>query len=153
MTYLPRAIPDRLIALSILPPPEPWQPPAPFGFGALIAEQTRPGEARFALHAHRFGAGYRPDALRERLQPLFTPDTMALAYYPVRENEPDADARRQARRMLAHVPRSGLRSKICACLPHHTFRSAGNLVGVELPGQSPTPLSRLHRITAEAQAI
>lgn len=53
MAYLPRSTPDRMIVLSILPPPGPGQPRVPFGFGALIVEQAHRGEAHFELHARR----------------------------------------------------------------------------------------------------
>lgn len=155
MTYLPRFNPDRMIVLSILPSPGPGQPRVPFGFGALIVEQAHRGEARFELHAHGFGAGYRTQALRERLQALFTPDTMAIILNPVREfrlaTSPDRDM--EADRVLEHVPRSGLRTHVRVSVPHHALRHAAGMSGVQIPSLLTSPLARLRRIDAEAQAV
>lgn len=155
MASLPRFTPDRMIVLSILPPPGPGQPRVPFGFGALIVEQAHRGEARFELHAHGFGAGYRAQALRERLQALFTPDTMAIILNPVREfrlaTSPDRDM--EADRVLEHVPRSGLRTHVRVSVPHHALGHAAGMSGAQLPSRMPSPLARMRRIDAEAQAV
>jgi hypothetical protein len=154
MTKHPLIIPDRMIALSILPPPAPGQPPAPFAFGALVVEQTRRHEARFELHAHGFGAKYRPDALRERLLPLFTPDTMALILNPVCElrsiigqnRSPDGD------QLFKHMPKSGLRTQVQVSVPYHLLRHAAGMANVRLPCRNPSALARIQQIGAEAQA-
>jgi len=155
MAYLPRFNADRMIVLSILPPPGPGQPRVPFGFGALIVEQARRGEARFELHTHGFGAGYRAQTLSERLQALFTPDTTAIILNPVREfrlaTSPDRDL--EADRVLEHVPRSGLRTHVRLSVPHHVLGHAASMSGAQLPSRMPSPLARLRRIDAEAQAV
>jgi len=154
MNKLPLIMPDRMIVLSILPSPTPGQLPAPFGFGALVVEQTGRGEAHFQVHAHAFGAKYRSDALCERLQPLFTPETMALVLNPVCGSQLIASPHRgpDIDRLFEHVPRSGLRTRICASVPHHVLANAAGMAGVQLPCQAPSPLARIRRIDAEAQA-
>ena len=150
----PLVIADRMIALSLLPPPAPGQPPAPFGFGALVVEQARRGEARFELHAHGFGAGYRPEALRERLQPLFTPDTLALILDPNCGHRPvvGLDRNPYADQLVEHVPKSGLRTQVQVSVPHHLLRNAAGMANVRLPSRDPSPLARVRQLGAEAQA-
>ena len=156
MTKRPLIMHDRLIVLSILPPPASRQLPAPFGFGALVVEQTRRDEARFELHAHGFGAKYRPDALRERLVPLFTPDTMALILNPVCERRPivglDRNPNPDADQLVEHVPKSGYRTHVRVSVPYHLLRHAAAMANVRLPSRNPSPLARIQRIGAEAQA-
>lgn len=156
MTKHPLIIPDRMIALSLLPPPVPGQPPAPFGFGALIVEQTSRGEARFELHAHGFGAKYRPDGLRERLLPLFSPDTIALILNPVCELQPIVDLDRNPNpdgdQLFEHMPKCGLRTHIRVSVPYHLLRHAAGMANVRLPSRNPSPLARIHQLGAEAQA-
>lgn len=154
MTKRPLIMHDRLIVLSILPPPAPRQLPAPFGFGALVVEQTRRDEARFELHAHGFGAKYRPDALRERLVPLFTPDTMALILNPNCELRPivGLDRNPEVDRLVEHAPKSGHRTHVRVSVPYHLLRHAAAMANVRLPSRNPSPLARLQGIGAEAQA-
>lgn len=150
----PLVIADRMIALSLLPPPAHGQPPAPFGFGALVVEQTRRGEARFELHAHGFGAGYRPEALRERLQPLFTPDTLALILDPNCEHRPviGLDRNPDADQLVEHVPKSGLRTQVQVSVPYHLLRNAAGMANVRLPSRNSSPLAHIRQLGAEAQA-
>tara|TARA_R100001198_G_scaffold14559_1_gene6790 strand:- start:19792 stop:20367 length:576 start_codon:yes stop_codon:yes gene_type:complete len=149
----PLIIPDRMIALSLLPPPALGQAPAPFGFGAFVVEQTRRDEARFELHAHGFGAGYRPEALRERLQPLFTPDTMTLILDPNCEHRPVVGLNRtpEADRLVEHVPKSGDRTHIRASAAYHLLCHAAAMTNLRLPSRNPSPLARIRQIGAEAQ--
>ena len=53
--------PERMVALSILPPPLALDRPAPFGFGAFIVTRRWRDEAEFASYAHGYGAGYEYD--------------------------------------------------------------------------------------------
>lgn len=151
--YLP-AIPDRMVVLSILPPPLPGKPPAPFGWGALTVTAGRRGEASFAVRSHVYGAGYPPDRLQSDLRQLFRPDDAALLYLPV----PEFDHYDRSGRLVlprSHgglVPRTGNRNVNVVAVPHHALAHAAALAGVILPGPFPTPLARLHRIGAEAQA-
>ncbi len=154
MNKLPLSMHDRLIALSILPPPAPGQPPAPFGFGALVVEQTRRGEARFELHAHGFGANYRSEALRERLQPLFTPDTMTLILDPNCEHRPvvGLDRNPDADQLVQHVPKCGHRTHIRASAAYHLLCHAAAMTNLRLPSRDASPLARIRQLGAEAQA-
>ncbi|MEE4212533.1 MAG: hypothetical protein V2I43_25085 [Parvularcula sp.] len=150
----PSIIPERMIALSLLPPPAPGQQSAPFGFGALVVEQTRRGEARFELHAHGFGANYRPEALRERLQPLFTPDTMTLILDPNCEHRPVVGLNRNpnADQLVEHVPKCGHRTHIRASAAYHLLCHAAAMTNLRLPSRNPSPLARIRQLGAEAQA-
>ena len=151
--YLP-AIPDRMVVLSILPPPLPGKPPAPFGWGALTVTAGRRGEASFAAQSHGYGAGYPPERLHSDLRRLFRPDDAALLYLPVPEfNHYDRGGRLvMPRSHLRLIPKTGSRDVNVVAVPHHAMTHAAALAGVILPGRSPTPLARLHRICAEAQA-
>tara|TARA_R100001129_G_scaffold136979_1_gene98336 strand:- start:120 stop:701 length:582 start_codon:yes stop_codon:yes gene_type:complete len=156
MTKHPLIIPDRMIALSLLPPPAAGQSPVPFGFGALVVEQTRRGEARFELHAHGFGANYRPEALRERLQPLFTPDTMTLILDPNCEHRPvvglDRNSNPDGDQMVENVPKSGYRTRVRVSVPNHLLRHAAAMASVRLPSRNSSPLARIRQLGIEAQA-
>lgn len=152
--YHRHRLPERMIALAIQPPPIASAPPAPFGFGAFVVTPRGRGEASFERHAHGYAAGYPPHAMRERLQSLFTPDTLALIYHQVED-----DAGQPSRRgdlfdagIMENIPRSGLRTSLLVALPHHVFQHAGAMAGVQLPGRHPTPLGRLGYLGAEAQA-
>ena len=151
--YLP-IIPDRMVVLSILPPPLPGKRLAPFGWGALTVTAGRRGEASFEITSHGYGAGYPPERLHSDLQRLFRPDDAALLYMPVREfNHYDRDGRLiMPRSHRGLVPKTGSRDVSVVAVPHHALAPAAALAGVILPGRFPTPLSRLHRICAEAQA-
>lgn len=151
--YHRRRLPERMIALAIQPPPLASDPPAPFGFGAFIVTPRVRGEAGFERHAQGYAAGYPPRALRERLQGLFTPDTLALIYHraPGFEDQQATTRVPLQARMMDHIPRSGLRTSLLVALPHHVFRHAGAMAGVQLPGRHSTPLGRLGYLGAEAQ--
>lgn len=149
-----RDIPERLIALSILPPPRAWESPRPFGFGAFVVTRQRRGEAAFSLYGRGFGAKHRPEPMREQLARLFTPDTTALIYTPVPEIPiaPWDILRGRSAAVLDWVPRSGLRSNAFAAVPHHVLLNAANIIGVTIATPATTPLSRLCRVGGEAQA-
>ena len=151
--YLP-AIPDRMVVLSILPPPLPGKPPAPFGWGALMVTAGRRGEASFASKSHGYGAGYPPRRFQSDLRRLFRPDDAALLYLPV----PEFNYYHRGGRLImprSHrdlLPKTGSRNVSVVAIPLHALEHAAALAGVILPGPFPTPLARLHRIGAEAQA-
>ena len=147
-----RTMPTRMVALSLLPPPNPFAPKAPFGFGAFVIDPKCRDEASFALHMHGYGAGHDPAPMRDAIRTLFDPDTMALicalSRSPAGEHAqalfPDA--------YLDLVPRTGLRRNLFAPLPRHILASAGRVGGLDLPEVEPTPLARLGQIGCEAQA-
>jgi hypothetical protein len=145
-----------MVALSILPPPPSHEPAGPFGFGAFVVTQRDPGEAAFELHAHGFGAGYSPHAMREMIRDLFTPETMALIYERA-EDELDrviSDKKgREGELMLEFVSRSGLRTRVHAAIPYHLLLHAGRIGGVQLPSSDFSPLGRIGGVGAEAQSI
>lgn len=145
-------MPTRMVALSLLPPPNPFAPKAPFGFGAFVIDPKCRGEASFALHMHGYGAGHDPAPMRDAIRAFFDPDTMALICAPSRSpagelaQVPFPDA------YLDLVPRTGLRRNLFAPLPRHILASAGRVGGLDLPKAEPTPLARLGQIGCEAQA-
>ena len=147
-----RTMPTRMVALSLLPPPNPFAPKAPFGFGAFVIDPKCRGEASFALHMHGYGAGHDPAPMRDAIRALFDPDTMALicalSLPPAGElaQVPFPDA------YLDLVPRTGLRRNLFAPMPRHILASAGRVGGLDLPEFEPTPLARLGQIGCEAQA-
>ena len=145
-------LPTRMVALSLLPPPNSFAPKAPFGFGAFVIDPKCRGEANFALHMHGYGAGHDPAPMRDAIRALFDPDTMALSCAlslpPAGElaQVPFPDT------YLDLVPRTGLRRNLFAPLPRHILASAGRVGGLDLPETEPTPLARLRQIGCEAQA-
>ena len=147
-----RTLPIRMVALSLLPPPNSFAPKAPFGFGAFVIDPKCRGEASFALHMHGYGAGHDPAPMCDAIRTLFDPETMALicaiSRFPAGElvEAPFPDA------YLDLVPRTGLRRNLFAPLPRHILASAGRVGGLDLPDTEPTPLARLGQIGGEAQA-
>ena len=147
-----RTMPTRMVALSLLPPPNRLAQPAPFGFGAFVIDPRNHGEASFALYTQGYGAGHDLTPMRGAIRSLFDPETMALICAP---------SSRQIRQLalvpfpdtyLDIVPRTGLRRNIFAPVPRHVLASAGRVGGLELAEAEPTPLSRLGQIGWEAQA-
>lgn len=147
-----RTMPTRMVALSLLPPPNSFAPKGPFGFGAFAIDPKCSGEASFALHMRGYGAGHDPAPMRDAIRTLFDPETMALictlSRPPAGEHahSPFPDA------YLDLVPRTGLRRNLFAPLPRHVLASAGRVGGLDLPEFEPTPLARLGQIGCEAQA-
>ena len=82
------AIPERMVVLALLPPPNSYEPRAPFGYGVLIVTRRWRGEAEFSSHAHGYGAGYNPQGMRDDIRKLFTPETNALIHAPAPPHAP-----------------------------------------------------------------
>jgi len=147
--------PERMVVLSILPPPLALDRQAPFGFGAFIITRRWRDEAEFASYAHGYGAGYDPRRMREDIGGLLEPESMAL----IHTNAPPFSRQsvRFALRMNDYhprfIPRSGLIRNIHADIPRDELIHAGrigNLKGVALA--TTTPLQRLRHIHHEAEA-
>ena len=149
-----RSMPERMVALSLLPPPNALAHPAPFGYGAFVITGGRPGEAQFALFARGFGAGYDRARMRADLGALFHPETMALIYAPPPSNLRVTQLASMSfpNEYLDLVPRSGMRTNILAPAPRHLLANAASLVGLRLADADPSPLGRVAQIGAEAQA-
>lgn len=150
-----RDIPERMVVLSILPPPASHQPPRPFGWGSLTVTAGRRGHAEFSSISHGYGARYPADRMRRDLARLFHPDDAALIYLPVPAlNHYDRNGRlawpREHERM---VPKTGSRNMSVIAIPHFAMSDAAAAAQVIVPPEFPTPLSRLLRISAEAHAV
>ena len=147
--------PERMIALAIQPAPAASDPRAPFGFGAFIITARGRNEASFECHMHGYGAGYPPHAMCERLQGLFTPETLALIYHQAEDFGSQARRSRDPSRaeIMKSIPRSGLRTAQLAAIPHHILKHAGGVGGLQLSSRYSTPLGRLGYLGAEAQAV
>lgn len=149
-----RTIPDRMVVLSLLPPPSPYEGKRPFGYGAFIVSRRSPAEANFSLKVHGFAAGYDPGRIRRDIRSLFTPETRALIYAPT----PQLLRSHELARLTfppAHldlVPRSGLLSNIFVHLPHDILAHSARLAGVATPSPNPSPLQRISLLGDEAQA-
>lgn len=153
-TPLLRDIPERMVVLSILPPPAAHQPPRPFGWGSLTVTAGRRGHASFSSVSHGYGARYPADRMRGDLARLFRPDDAALIYLPVPVfNHYDRDGRLvwpcDHERM---VPKNGSRNMSVVAIPHFAISEAAAAAQVIVPTEFATPLARLLRIGAEAQA-
>lgn len=145
---------DRVPEFSILPPPASHQPPRPFGWGSLTVTAGRRGHASFSAVSHAYGARYPADRMRRDLTRLFRPDDAALIYLPVPIfNHYDRDGRliwtRDYERM---VPKTGSRNMSVIAIPHSAISDAAAAAQVIVPPEFATPLARLLRISAEAQA-
>ena len=147
-----RALPGRLVGLSLLPPPSHGAPLAPFGFAGFVMERVCLGEARFTLHAQGFAAGYDPARMRGDIRALFDPETTALICGPWRSGARDISAASLPSSYRELIPRIGLRHDILAPVPRHLLATAGRVGGLELPETEPTPIARLGRLGKEAQA-
>lgn len=153
-TPLLRDIPERMVVLSILPPPATHQPPRPFGWGSLTVTAGRRGHAEFSSISHGYGARYPGDRMRRDLARLFRPDDAALIYLPVPVfNHYDKNGRliwpRDHERM---VPKAGSRNMSVVAIPHIAISDTAAAAQVIVPAEFATPLARLLRIGAEAQA-
>jgi|TARA_R100000501_G_C2581107_1_gene84339 hypothetical protein len=148
------AIPERMVVLSLLSPPNSYEPRAPFGYGALIVSRRWRGEAAFSSHAHGYGAGYDPQRMRDAIRKLFTPESKALIHVPAPPHAPKYVTERMPfpAEYLDYVPRSGLVANIHARIPHDQLVDAARIGGLEVYGSDPSPLQRIARIGTEAQA-
>jgi len=148
------AIPERMVVLSLLPPPNSYEPRAPFGYGVLIVTRRWRGEAAFSSHAHGYGAGYDPQRMRDDIRKLFTPETKALIHVPAPPHAPKYVTKhvRFPAEYLDYVPRSGLVANIHARIPRDQLVDAAGIGGLEVYGSNPSPLQRIARIGTEAQA-
>tara|TARA_R110002072_G_scaffold302681_3_gene487279 strand:+ start:125 stop:706 length:582 start_codon:yes stop_codon:yes gene_type:complete len=148
------AIPERMVVLALLPPPNSYEPRAPFGYGVLIVTRRWRGEAEFSSHAHGYGAGYNPQGMRDDIRKLFTPETNALIHAPAPPHAPKHATRQVPfpAEYLDYIPRSGLVANVHARIPHDQLVDAARIGGLELSGPNPSPLQRIARIGTEAQA-
>lgn len=146
-------MPARMVALSLLPPPNRLAPKAPFGFGAFVIDPRSQGEAGFALHAQGYGAGHDPAPMRDAIRSLFDPETMALICAPSRPHIGQLASVPFPDSYLDLVPRTGLRRNTFAPVPRHLLASVARVGGLDLPDAEPTALARLGQIDREAQAV
>lgn len=146
--------PERMVALSIFPPPLALDPRAPFGFGAFIITRRWRDEAEFTSNAQGYGAGYDPERMRSHIETLFTPETTALIHIPAtpfsrrHELAPMPYSSSYSR----YVPRCGLRRNIHAVIPHDQLVHAARIGGISIHGPNPTAIQRIARLHTEAQA-
>lgn len=151
-TTFRRALPRRLVTLSLLPPPSCGAPLAPFGFAGFVMERACLGEARFTLHALGFASGYDPARMRGDIRALFDPETTALICGPWRSVTAEHSTAPLPSSYRELIPRIGLRHDILAPVPRHLLATAGRVGGLDLPETEPSPLARLGQIGKEAQA-
>jgi len=146
--------PERMVALSILPPPLALDRPAPFGFGAFIVTRRCLNEAEFASHAHGYGAGYDPERMRRHIEALFTSETMALIHIaaPSFSRRHELTPLPYSSSYSKYVPRSGLKRNIHAVIPHDQLVHAAQIGGISIHGPNPTAIQRIARLSTEAQA-
>lgn len=147
-----RTMPTRMVALSLLPPPNPLAPKAPFGFGAFVIDPKCRGEASFALKMCGYGAGHDPAPMRDAIRALFDPETMALMCAPSDPSVGQFASVPFPDSYLDLVPRKGLRRNIFAPVSRHLLVMAGRVGGIDLIEAERTPLARLGQISREAQA-
>ena len=147
-------MPERMVVLSLLLPPLPHEPLAPFGFGAFIITPRWRNDAAFAAHAHGYGAGYEPRRMREDIEMLFTPDTtgLILTTAPPGLGEGQRQATRVTGRPLDFIPRSGLLRNIHANIPHDQLVHAARIGGHDLSGTVSSAIQRLVQLRTETQA-
>ncbi len=153
-THHRSAMPRRIVALSLLPPPGPLSPPAPFGFGAFVIDVKERGEASFSVHAHGYGAKYDPRRIRCDIARLFTPDTRGLFYAPVPTHERASDmiGKPFPGNLVDHLPRIGHVASYAVLVPHDMLADAAGIGRLIVPPSRASPLQRIARIGAEAQA-
>lgn len=154
MKFYSSDIPHRMVALSILPPPLPHNPPAPFGFGALIIESRGRGEAAFRSLAHGFGAGYSSERMRTQIHSLFTVETAVLTYREIGDPHELVGERDDflSAPIWDLIPHMGSRANVHLSLTHDVLGHAAGIGQVVISPPRATPLARLHRLGAEAQA-
>jgi len=149
-----KILPEHMVVLTLLRPPHAFEPLRPFGFGAFIIARHSQTDARFALHAQGYGAGYDPRRIRDDIRAVFTPETQALIYIPV---PPHVRGRRIAKSQFPSsffdlVPRVGLLSNVFAVLPDDILAHSAGIAGLSLSGANPSPLQRVGQLGIEAQA-
>ncbi len=147
-------MPDRMVVLTLLPPPHPFEPLRPFGFGALVIARYSRTEAQFSLRARGYGSGYEPKRIRRDIRTLFTPETKTLIYMPA---PPNMRGKRIAEAQFPSsffdlVPRVGLLSNVFAVLPGDILAHSAGIAGLSLSGANPSPLQRVGQLGIEAQA-
>ena len=147
-------MPDHLVALSLSLPPRAHERPRPFGFGALVVTQRPYGEAEFAAHSRGFAAGYSSTRMKEELNRLFDPDTMALVYLRTESHVRLSELRRTRfpADQLHWIPEVGQRTNLFVPGPRHLLKNAARIGGIDLPETEPFALGRLRHIGLEAQA-
>ena len=146
--------PERMVVLSLLPPPHAFAPLHPFGFGAFVIDRHGQDEAKFSLHSHGYGAGYEPQRIRRDISALFTPETQAVIYMPA---PPHIRGQRIAEAQfpstfLDLVPRIGLLSNVFAVLPRDILAHSAGIADLKLSAANPSPLQRIGQLGIEAQA-
>lgn len=149
-----KTMPERMVVLSLLHPPHAFEPLRRFGFGAFVIARHNHNEAKFLLHAHGYGAGYKSERMRGDIRALFTPETQTLIYMPA---PPHVRGRRIARAqfppaLLDLVPRVGLLSNVFAVVPRDILAHSAGIAGLSLAGTDPSPLQRIGQLGIEAQA-
>ncbi|MCD1623155.1 hypothetical protein [Citromicrobium bathyomarinum] len=149
-----KTIPERMVVLSILPPPHTFEPLRPFGFGAFVCARHGHAEAKFALSAQGYGAGYDPQRIRGDIRALFTPETQALICMP---DQPHARGRRIAKAQFPSsffdlVPCVGLLSNVFAVVPRDILAHSAAIGRLTLSSSAPSPLQRVGQLSSEAQA-
>lgn len=149
-----KTIPERMVVLSILPPPHAFEPLRPFGFGAFVCARHGHSEAKFALHAQGYGAGYDPQRIRGDIRALFTPETQALICMP---DQPHAREHQIAKAQFPSsffdlVPSVGLLSNVLAVVPRDILAHSAAIGRLTLSSSAPSPLQRVGQLGSEAQA-
>ena len=149
-----KTLPEHMVVLSLLQPPHALEPLRPFGFVAFVVARHNYNEARFSLHSHGYGAGYKPERMRGDIRALFTPESQALVYMPaplhVRGRRTGTAQFPPA--FLDLVPRVGLLSNVFAVVPRDILAHSAGISGLSLSGTDPSPLQRIGQLGSEAQA-
>ncbi|MCD1623480.1 hypothetical protein [Citromicrobium bathyomarinum] len=149
-----KTIPERMVVLSILPPPHAFEPLRPFGFGAFVCARYGHSEAKFTLYVQGYGAGYDSQRIRCDIHALFTPETQALICTP---GQPHARDHRIAKAQFPSsffdlVPRAGLLSNVFAVVPRDILAHSAAIGRLALSSADPSPLQRVSQLGSEAQA-
>lgn len=147
-------MPERMVALSILPSLHTFEPMRPFGFGAFVCARHGHSEAKFTLYAQGYGAGYDPQRIRRDIRALFTPETHALICMP---DQPRARERRIAKAQFPSsffdiVPRVGLLSNVFAVVPRDILAHSAAIRRLTISSANSSPLQRVGQLGSEAQA-
>ena len=147
-------MPDRLVALSVSLPPRAHERPRPFGFGTLVFTQRPYGEAEFETHSRGFAARYDPGRMKDELNRLFDPDTIALIYLRTGSHVRMSELRRTrfSADQLHWIPKVGQHTNLCVRGPRHLLTNAAGIAGIDLPEAAPSALGRLRQMDDEAQA-